>query len=609
MTQIGLPWTLSDNNVIMIGEKKEDWGPCPFRFYNGWLEEKELINAAVKEWVECKSGGSKGVVLASKIKACKLGIKRWLSLNKKTVSSLKRVEEKLAEVERKATIERWTEGLRKERIHLLSEYWKGLRKEEQMWRQKARVKWLNEGDTKSKFFHYMANGRKRKVWEAVTRCDGNKVPGPDGMNLSFIRHNWKVIQEYFMKFMHEFHKDSSIVKELNNTFLALIPKCVKQETMRDFRPISLVGSLYKVLSKVLANRLKKGEGVVKRKSHLIGWDLICKRKKNGGLEVARILDMNKGLLAKWVWRYGNDDNPLWRRVLKAKYGISENSKHKHVQEFGRWNGNKWVWKVELRRPLFDWELDQWRCFLLSLENIPIHGNVSDAVAWVHNSNGLFLVRSFQRCLEEEDSVLATVPNLIWQGICPPKIEVFVWQLIKGRVMVKDYMKRFDKGNTWNTICPLCNVEDESVDHIFLHLWEARNEVVFRGKEADLSNAADTMKFRIAWWFKHYRKGSTETMMTILLNLRECCVKHNKAKKCSLERWMPPTLDVLKFNVDWSAKGSPGPAGMGGVLRNSRGCALCLFSDHLGTLDSNSVEVSAIHKAVEICASSPHLIGR
>ena len=88
-------------------------------------------------------------------------------------------------------------------------------------------------------------------------CDGNKAPGPDGMNLNFIKANWGVIQGDFMRFLHEFYEEGSIVKDLNNTFIALIPKCGSPESMKDFRPISLVSSLYKVLSEILANRLKR----------------------------------------------------------------------------------------------------------------------------------------------------------------------------------------------------------------------------------------------------------------------------------------------------------------------------------------------------------------
>ena len=60
-----------------------------------------------------------------------------------------------------------------------------------------------------------------------------------------------------MSFFREFHDHNKFVKSLNTTFLVLIPKKVGAEDLRDFRPISLVGSLYKWLAKVLANILKK----------------------------------------------------------------------------------------------------------------------------------------------------------------------------------------------------------------------------------------------------------------------------------------------------------------------------------------------------------------
>ena len=51
-------------------------------------------------------------------------------------------------------------------------------------------------------------------------------------------------------------------RSLNSTFLLLIPKKERAEDLRDFRPISLVGSVYKLLAKVLVNRLKLVMGEV-----------------------------------------------------------------------------------------------------------------------------------------------------------------------------------------------------------------------------------------------------------------------------------------------------------------------------------------------------------
>ena len=55
----------------------------------------------------------------------------------------------------------------------------------------------------------------------------------------------------------EFYDHKSFAKSLNITFLVLIPKKGGAEDLGDFQPISLLGRLYKLLAKVLANRLKK----------------------------------------------------------------------------------------------------------------------------------------------------------------------------------------------------------------------------------------------------------------------------------------------------------------------------------------------------------------
>ena len=66
---------------------------------------------------------------------------------------------------------------------------------------------------------------------------------------------------------------------------------------------------------------------------------------------------------------------------------------------------------------------------------------------------------------------------------------------------------------------------------------------------------------------------------------------------------------LKFNVDGSARGKPGQAGIGGIMRNSEGSTLCRFSIAVGFQNSNTDEILAIRKACELCASNPSLADR
>ncbi|KAK3212280.1 hypothetical protein Dsin_016986 [Dipteronia sinensis] len=90
---------------------------------------------------------------------------------------------------------------------------------------------------------------------------------------------------------------------------------------------------------------------------------------------------------------------------------------------------------------------------------------------------------------------------------------------------------------------------------------------------------------------------------MLLNIKDLCVDYVVLKRSNIERWRPPTGDLLKFNVDGSAKGSPGLAGIGGVMRDSSGKVLCLFSISLGSQDSITADIMVMHKVVEIVLSN------
>lgn len=87
-------------------------------------------------------------------------------------------------------------------------------------------------------------------------CDGNKATWPDGFNLGFFKHLWPIVKGEVNHLFNDFHEFGKLVKGLSATFICLIPKYSCPETIADFRPISLIGSAYKLISKVLAARLQ-----------------------------------------------------------------------------------------------------------------------------------------------------------------------------------------------------------------------------------------------------------------------------------------------------------------------------------------------------------------
>lgn len=96
-----------------------------------------------------------------------------------------------------------------------------------------------------------------EVKEVVWECDGNKRPGPDGFNFNFIRSCWEIISPKIMKFFEEFQRLAKLPKAVSASFLALIPKTKSPQGLNEYRLISLIGCLYKLLVRVLARRLKK----------------------------------------------------------------------------------------------------------------------------------------------------------------------------------------------------------------------------------------------------------------------------------------------------------------------------------------------------------------
>ena len=83
-----------------------------------------------------------------------------------------------------------------------------------------------------------------------------KAPGPDGIPALVPQKCWNIMGPTITQATLGFLKSGFILKELNNTFITLIPKCQSPEMVGDFRPINLCNIAYKVASKILANRLK-----------------------------------------------------------------------------------------------------------------------------------------------------------------------------------------------------------------------------------------------------------------------------------------------------------------------------------------------------------------
>ncbi|KAL0923155.1 hypothetical protein M5K25_007201 [Dendrobium thyrsiflorum] len=188
------------------------------------------------------------------------------------------------------------------------------------WKQRAKVKWMAEGDTNSKFFQTYASARRNanfinmikddngsiiedpiqveqvilrffqgkwqdrscslegwprpsctlddadrsllernlsidEVEDVIKLGEGGISPGVDGITYSFLRAYWSIIKEDFWNAVLEFFSSGNMCKQWKETLIVLIPKVSNPMLPSNFRPINLCNTVYKVVAKVLLNRM------------------------------------------------------------------------------------------------------------------------------------------------------------------------------------------------------------------------------------------------------------------------------------------------------------------------------------------------------------------
>ena len=98
---------------------------------------------------------------------------------------------------------------------------------------------------------------EEEIKAALDSMGDLKAPGPDGMPALFYKKFWNIVGKDVVKEVTEVLNGGPMPGSWNETVVVLIPKVQKPERLKDLRPISLCNVVYKIASKVLANRLKR----------------------------------------------------------------------------------------------------------------------------------------------------------------------------------------------------------------------------------------------------------------------------------------------------------------------------------------------------------------
>nr|GEU71371.1 RNA-directed DNA polymerase, eukaryota, reverse transcriptase zinc-binding domain protein [Tanacetum cinerariifolium] len=146
--------------------------------------------------------------------------------------------------------------------------------------QKAKIRWSIEGDENSKYFHGIMNKKRSQLAIRGTLANGDWISKPLRVKnefFTYFKKQFSPIQapgicfeftfptrlssdqvqdlERIVTYKERFFVNGHFPKGCNSSFIALIPNIQDAKIMKDFRPISLIGSVYKIIAKILANRL------------------------------------------------------------------------------------------------------------------------------------------------------------------------------------------------------------------------------------------------------------------------------------------------------------------------------------------------------------------
>lgn len=188
-----------------------------------------------------------------------------------------------------------------------------------------------------------------EIREALFQMHPTKAPGPDGMHALFFQTFWDVIGDDIVMYVKLWWRgnvnvDTVNLDTVNKTIIALIPKCKDPQVLSELRPISCCNVIYKIVSKVLANKLKPflGDIISNNQSAFIPQQLITdnaliafetfhamKRRGSGrNSSFALKLDMSKAydrvewsFLERVMIKMGFSDNWI-RRILSCISSVS-----------------------------------------------------------------------------------------------------------------------------------------------------------------------------------------------------------------------------------------------------------------------------------------------
>lgn len=276
----------------------------------------------------------------------------------------------------------------------------------------------------------------------------------------------------------------------------------------------------------------------------------------------------------------------------------------------------------------------------------------DILRWGYSTKGMFTTKEAYSLMHPTPLPRDPLWALIWNKFTWPKISTFLWFLSHKRILTWDNLVK--RGFTGPSQCPNCLQNAETIQHllllcplantfwekcsfrcqntkstgditniirtwphrpflspllnalwsllpgiVFWSLWKERNKQIFKNQASSLDplwisfsiNLQESLALR-SWNEEDYPTNPKEISISKNWNIRIAFIPTLKIhpNPASPLHWSPPPEGVFKLNFDGASKGNPGPAGFGGIVRNSRGETQLIYYGSIGWDSNNSAEL-------------------
>lgn len=134
--------------------------------------------------------------------------------------------------------------------------------------------------------------------------------------------------------------------------------------------------------------------------------------------------------------------------------------------------------------------------------------------------------------------------------------------------------------------------------IIWSIWFLRNQCIFEGYTPNWEHFSFIIKLRLGFLIKAKFPDIPYSPGAVVTNLEAVRTWRRSRIQRPMISWYPPPEGTIKWNVDGSARGKPGEAGIGEILRDANGITLCTFFSYVGIRDANEAEFMAIVFALE-----------